>query len=115
VDGHHVVPWSRGGATALGNLCSLCRRHHGYVHEFGFRLEPDGADAFRWFRPDGAELPVAGGPAEIGWDPIGALRAEHQARGLVIDAGTNAIGWDGRPADYDLAVWLLMPSQVAEL
>ena len=25
VDGHHVVPWARGGATTLDNLCSLCR------------------------------------------------------------------------------------------
>jgi len=40
VDGHHVVPWARGGSTALRNLCSLCRRHHTYVHEYGFRIEP---------------------------------------------------------------------------
>src|SRR6185503_15892961 len=32
VDGHHVVPWARGGATTLANLCSLCRRHHTHVH-----------------------------------------------------------------------------------
>ena len=31
VDGHHVVPWARGGVTALENLCSLCRRHHTFV------------------------------------------------------------------------------------
>ena len=36
VDGHHVVPWSAGGPTTLANLCSLCRRHHTFVHEFGF-------------------------------------------------------------------------------
>ncbi|HEV7730950.1 MAG TPA: DUF222 domain-containing protein [Candidatus Binatia bacterium] len=35
VDGHHVVPWARGGTTSLDNLCSLCRRHHTYVHEYG--------------------------------------------------------------------------------
>jgi hypothetical protein len=31
VDGHHVKPWSRGGATELTNLASLCRRHHRYI------------------------------------------------------------------------------------
>jgi Domain of unknown function (DUF222)/HNH endonuclease len=110
VDGHHLVPWSRGGATALDNLCSLCRRHHGYVHEFGFRLEPDATRGFRWFRPDGSEIAVSGAPPEIGSDPIATLRAEHHTRGLVIEAATNVIGWDGRPADYGLAVWSLMPS-----
>ncbi|HEX5336422.1 MAG TPA: DUF222 domain-containing protein [Propionicimonas sp.] len=27
-DAHHVVPWSRGGPTALSNLCLLCHHHH---------------------------------------------------------------------------------------
>ena len=32
VDGHHVIPWSEGGATKLTNLVSLCRSHHRFVH-----------------------------------------------------------------------------------
>jgi hypothetical protein len=31
-DAHHVVHWSRGGATSLDNLRLLCRRHHRLVH-----------------------------------------------------------------------------------
>jgi hypothetical protein len=54
VDGHHVVPWSRGGSTTLENLCSLCRRHHTHVHEYGFRVEAGSAGVFRFLRPTAA-------------------------------------------------------------
>ncbi|HVS07421.1 MAG TPA: DUF222 domain-containing protein [Candidatus Dormibacteraeota bacterium] len=37
-DGHHLVWWTRGGATALPNLALLCRPHHRGVHEEGWRL-----------------------------------------------------------------------------
>lgn len=29
---HHIVPWERGGATALSNLAMLCRTHHRQIH-----------------------------------------------------------------------------------
>jgi len=38
-DGHHLVWWTRGGATALPNLALLCRPHHRMVHEEGWILE----------------------------------------------------------------------------
>jgi hypothetical protein len=38
-DGHHLVWWTRGGATALPNLALLCRPHHRLVHEEGWNLE----------------------------------------------------------------------------
>jgi uncharacterized protein DUF222/HNH endonuclease len=37
-DGHHIVHWSDGGPTELGNLVSLCRQHHRRVHEEGWRI-----------------------------------------------------------------------------
>jgi hypothetical protein len=37
-DGHHLVWWIKGGATALPNLALLCRPHHRMVHEEGWRL-----------------------------------------------------------------------------
>jgi uncharacterized protein DUF222/HNH endonuclease len=40
-DAHHVVPWSRGGETAVDNLLLLCRRHHGLVHEGGWSIHLD--------------------------------------------------------------------------
>jgi len=38
-DGHHLVWWTRGGATTLPNLALLCRPHHRMVHEEGWTLE----------------------------------------------------------------------------
>ena len=111
VDGHHVVPWARGGATTLANLCSLCRRHHTHVHEYGFRVEPDGAGGFRFFRPGGVEIPAAAPPPPPLRDPLEQIRATHQAAGLAIDALTAYPRWDGQPPDYDQAVFCLVGGQ----
>jgi hypothetical protein len=35
---HHLVHWSKGGATDLNNLVLLCHRHHWMVHEGGWQL-----------------------------------------------------------------------------
>jgi hypothetical protein len=107
VDGHHVVPWARGGATALENLCSLCRRHHTHVHEYGFRVESEGAGGFRFFRADGCEVAAACSAPALSTAPVDALRARHRADGMVIDARTGFPSWDGRPPDYDHAVFCL--------
>jgi len=110
VDGHHVVSWARGGATALQNLCSLCRRHHTYVHEFGFRIEPDGmgGGGFRFLRRDGNEVTVAAAVPALPAEPVEALRARHRMDGIAVDAMTAFPRWDGRPADHDHAVFCLV-------
>ena len=51
-DAHHVVHWASGGVTALSNLVLLCRRHHRFVHEGGFRLAMVGGSPV-FTRPDG--------------------------------------------------------------
>jgi hypothetical protein len=55
-DAHHVQHWADGGATGVGNLLLLCRRHHRMIHEpGGFALAlVDGRAVFR--RPDGSVL-----------------------------------------------------------
>ena len=111
VDGHHVVPWARGGTTALENLCSLCRRHHTHVHEYGFRIQADGASGFRFFRPDGAEVAASCTAPALPTDPTGVLVAQHREAGIAIDARTGIPRWDGRPADYDQAVLCLVARQ----
>ena len=104
-----TIQSTRGGRTALENLCSLCRRHHTYLHEFGFRLECAATGGFRFFRPDGSEIAVADVPPALGPHPVDALHEQHRARGIAINAATNAPRWDGRPPDYDHIVCSLMP------
>ncbi len=65
VDGHHVVPWSRGGPTTLANLCSLCRRHHTFVHDRGIRIVPE-ANAFRFVHRNGRVIEPSGVPHRRG-------------------------------------------------
>ena len=62
-DGHHVVWWTRGGKTALGNLALVCGRHHRMLHEEGWTLErKDG----RWLaRPPGGRIPANASGASL--------------------------------------------------
>jgi hypothetical protein len=105
------VPCVRGGTTALENLCSLCRRHQTHVHEYGFRVEGDGAGGFRFLRPDGLEVTAATAAPALPADPVDALRVQHSAAGIAIDTHTGFPRWDGRPPDYDHAVFCLVGRQ----
>jgi hypothetical protein len=48
-DAHHIEPWQQGGATDLGNLVSLCPRHHQEVHAGTWLVEM--RDGIPWVRP----------------------------------------------------------------
>ena len=66
---HHIVWWSRGGATDLDNLVLICGFHHRLVHEHGWRVERTFDGRVRWFRPDGSRYrggpePPAGKPSD---------------------------------------------------
>lgn len=109
VDGHHVVPWARGGATSLSNLCSLCRRHHTWVHERGgLRIEPDDVVGFRFFDRDGDEMEPQGPPPAVAADPIATIRARNLDDGIAIDAMTSMPNGDFRRPDYGVIVWSLL-------
>jgi hypothetical protein len=45
---HHIVPWSKGGPTTLGNGVLLCGYHHRLVHQgqWTVRLARDGLPEF---------------------------------------------------------------------
>jgi 5-methylcytosine-specific restriction endonuclease McrA len=107
--GHHVQHWAQGGPTTLANLALLCRRHHRAVHEEGYRVErlPDGALQFR--RPNGWVLPDVPQPAAVPADPVGALRAQHDAEGLRLHARTACPGWLGERLDAGWAISVLHP------
>ncbi|MCU1537932.1 MAG: nuclease, partial [Humibacillus sp.] len=50
-DAHHVVHWSRGGATDLRNGALLCGRHHTIVHQLGLNATVD-PDRVTWHVPE---------------------------------------------------------------
>lgn len=49
---HHVIWWTRGGATHIDNLLPLCDQHHHRVHEGGWNLELRPDRTVTWLRPD---------------------------------------------------------------
>jgi hypothetical protein len=62
-DAHHLIHWSKGGPTALGNLKLLCKFHHLIViHGWGWKLtcHPDGTTTTS---PDGRVLHSHGPPS----------------------------------------------------
>lgn len=60
LDAHHLVPWSRGGGTDIGNLVLLCRRHHVLVHEGGLTIRrgPGDGSRFEVVDPTGTRVEV---------------------------------------------------------
>jgi hypothetical protein len=68
---HHIVWWSRGGATDLDNLLLICGFHHRLIHEHGWTVERADDGRVRWFRADGSRY--RGGPER------GAMLADHDA------------------------------------
>jgi 5-methylcytosine-specific restriction endonuclease McrA len=108
-EGHHIRHWAQGGPTTLSNLALLCRRHHRAVHEDGYQVDPEPDGALRFRRPDGRLLPEVPPPAAVPADPVGALRAKHDAEGLRLNARTALPGWLGERLDLDWALGVLHP------
>jgi hypothetical protein len=73
---HHIVWWSRGGATDLDNLLLICGFHHRLIHEHGWTVERADDGRVRWFRADGSRY--RGGPER------GAMLADHD---VFLDTG----------------------------
>jgi hypothetical protein len=79
--------------SSLDNTMLLCRRHHRYLHEYGFAAAWR-EDELVFADPRGRELAAAGTCRPIAvtpWDPE-------------ISAETSRPGWDGLAIDYDLCV-----------
>jgi hypothetical protein len=107
VDGHHIEHWVDGGETKLSNLVTLCRRHHRFVHEYGFHVERAGEE-LRFVRPDGKVVPsVADGEGVDARAGVQALMGAHERGGLGIGARTGVPKWFGERMDYGEAVGAL--------
>jgi len=107
--GHHLHHWAQGGPTTLSNLALLCRRHHRAVHEEGYGVERGRDGALQFRRPDGRPLPEVPPSAAVPADPVGALRAHHDAHGLSLHARTACAGWLGERLDVGWAIDVLHP------
>lgn len=115
VDGHHIRHWADGGETKLTNLVLLCRHHHRLVHEagFGVRVLDDGALHFT--RPDGQRLPVVDSSESAFAGDWRTLAAQHERRGLAINASTGVPLWGGEQMDFDAAIEGLLPGAFTSL
>jgi hypothetical protein len=103
VDAHHIQHWVHGGQTKLGNLVTLCRFHHRYVHEenIAIQTQPDGT--WRFLKPDGTafdDVDPTQTPAYAWTD----LLNSHDEQGIHIDSQTAATHWRGERMDYGLAI-----------
>jgi hypothetical protein len=97
-DAHHIVHWANGGETKLGNLISLCKRHHALVHDKGcFIASTPGGFAF--YSPRGTPMP---GCPELRAGP-GGIGATHDA---VITPATIIPPSSGGRLDLNLAIWI---------
>jgi hypothetical protein len=107
--GHHIRHWAHGGPTTLSNLVMLCRRHHRAVHEGGYHVERGSDGDLRFYRPDGRLIPDVPAALDLAADPVGELRARHDATGLVLDKRTATPRWSGERLDVGYAIGVMHP------
>ena len=103
-DAHHVEHWTDGGETKLSNLLLLCRFHHRFLHEGGFRvvLEPDGTS--RFYTARGLPIPQAPRAPAVPAESAVVLSRRNWKAGLEIDAFTGFSTWEGGPVNYNYAL-----------
>ena len=109
-DAHHAKSWAEGGPTVLANLTSLCKRHHTFVHEGGFRMEPLEGGRFRFLRPDGRELVASPALPEVIGDAQENLALRWVGPEVEFTPDTGYPEWDGEPVDYDWVLGWHQPS-----
>ncbi|HKF16201.1 MAG TPA: DUF222 domain-containing protein [Candidatus Dormibacteraeota bacterium] len=106
---HHLLAWELGGPSDLANAASLCRFHHGRLHEGHYRIlgSPDGE--LRFETRDGR--PIMPPPSRIDPSQGGGtahLRRLAQENGHQIGDGTPWALYGGQPPDYGLAIEMLI-------
>lgn len=95
-DAHHIDHWADGGATSLGNLVLLCRRHHRAVHEGGFAVHRTSDGQLAFVAPGGIAIPTVP-PAQIPTETLPPLPG----------VGNDLPVWDGTPFDLTWAIDVL--------
>ena len=114
LDAHHVEHWADGGATELDNLVLLCRRHHTFVHEYGYRILR-GAQGIELVAPGRRPIPTRAPLPDSPSAPIERLAEAHADRGLSLSAlSLMPQSWDGARADHEWIVGALCQQTVGE-
>ena len=103
---HHILPWAKGGDTAMDNLVLLCPLHHRAVHEGGWQVEMDEGGVPRFFNPLGVRMPVAPEAPDIGGLlPDGGLAAEDGPTPAMNGTPAPANRPPPQPQDFGLTRW----------
>jgi hypothetical protein len=103
VDAHHIRHWVHGGETKLGNLVTLCRFHHRYVHEENITIQTQPDGNWRFLKSDGSvfdDVRPTQTPDYAWTDLLDA----HDEQGIQIDSEPAATRWRGEHMDYGLAI-----------
>ncbi|HKF15942.1 MAG TPA: DUF222 domain-containing protein, partial [Candidatus Dormibacteraeota bacterium] len=105
---HHLLAWELGGPTDLANAASLCRFHHGRLHEGHYRILGSADGELRFETRDGR--PIVPPPPRIDATSGGTahLRRLAQEHGHQIGDGTPWALYGGQPPDYGLAIEMLI-------
>lgn len=90
LEGHHSEHWLHGGRTDMDNVLYLCRFHHHLVHGGGYSVKPV-ESGFEFHRPGGSVIPSTYTPP----GQSGAIRAENEKRGVMVEEQAICSGWDG--------------------
>ncbi len=98
-DAHHIEHWADGGETKLSNLVLLCRRHHGQLHEGGFRVQMNKEGAVQFVHPRGRPLEQSPAPPPVGLRAARELVEHLENAGILITGKESMPAWDGRPMD----------------
>jgi hypothetical protein len=89
------------------NLLTLCKRHHTFLHEGGYRVEALPGGRFRFLRPDGREVPQAPPLPAVADDPVAELATRWLPPEVTLTPNTGLPFWQGEPVDYAWASDLL--------
>jgi hypothetical protein len=98
-----VKHWADGGKTRLENLVLLCRWHHRFVHEEGYRVELEAPGELRFSTPRGKPIPaVPAGPilgSDVEWETDRLARED----GVEIGPKTMPV-WCGEAPDLSWTI-----------
>ena len=102
LDAHHAEEWELGGQTRLGNLLSLCKFHHRFVHEYGYRVGMSDPQEPRFYDPQDRLVPDT--PPRLSGDGVGLPAIVSVNAPLAITATTGAPRWDGGKVNYEWVI-----------